>query len=252
MIKSFLISVLFSLSVYNGYCQEGFNITKWVENISETVVDLDGNVYHIQKIGNQLWLKENLKVTKFNNGHEIKLVQEDSLWITLNSPSYSNLIGITNRFTGLDSSATNQILYNYYVVSDTQNVCPLGWKVPDTNDWNKLQKYMEKINKQFSSLLGSGYPPNYKDTIGEDKRMEMLWRKKYNVGFSSKPFGYRSGQSGEFKDYSDFGYWWSTHPKFIAIAWARIQNRGFGIDDVHLEEMKVDKRDGYSIKCIKE
>lgn len=252
MRKPLLISFFISLSALCSFSQEPFNNNQWVTNLPETVVDIDSNVYNIQKLGEQLWLKENLKVTRFNNGDEIQLTQTDSLWTISKYPSYSNLIGIRHTSHGLDSNKTNEILYNYFVVSDTQNVCPVGWKVPDTADWNKLESYMEKANEEFSYATGLIYPPNYKDTIDTETRMDMLWNANYNVGFSSNPYGYRSARTGEFVNYLDYGYWWSNNSDFIATAWARIQNRGFGIDDIHLEENKGNKQSGYSIKCIKE
>ena len=216
------------------------------------VVDIDSNVYQLQKIGKQVWLKENLKTTRFNNGNEIRLVQDDSLWTISQFPSYSKLIGITHTSDGLDSSKTDEILYNYFVVSDTQNVCPVGWKVPDTSDWSELERYVKRANEEFSYITGLSYPPDYKDTIDTEVRMDMLWNPNYNVGFTSQPYGYRSNRTGEFQSYFDFGYWWTTDLNFVATAWARIQNRGRGIDDIHLVENRRNKQSGYSIKCIKE
>lgn len=32
------------------------------------VADIDGNIYHVVKIGNQVWTMEDLRTTRFNNG----------------------------------------------------------------------------------------------------------------------------------------------------------------------------------------
>src|SRR5690606_41700866 len=93
------------------------------EIMPETVTDIDGNVYHTVQIGGQLWMVENLRTTKFNDGATISLVSDSTAWVALTTPGMS----VFNNSTNLDTINTNRNLYNRYNVN-TGKI--------DTQDWS--------------------------------------------------------------------------------------------------------------------
>ena len=54
---------------------------------AQTVKDADGNIYVTLNIGKQVWMGENLKTTRLNDGKAIPLVTVDEKWKALRTPA---------------------------------------------------------------------------------------------------------------------------------------------------------------------
>ena len=113
-----------------------------------TLTDTDGNVYKTVKIGNQEWMAENLRVTRYNDGSPILLDTSSVSWdgfdtVTMSyvtTPKYC----FFNNTTNADSIKKYGALYNWYVVSPTnpKKIAPVGWHVPSVSDWTVLTKFL--------------------------------------------------------------------------------------------------------------
>lgn len=108
-----------------------------------TVTDADGNVYHTVRIGKQIWMVENFRSTKFNDGTPIAHVPDSVSWQNLVSPGYCFFGNTTNQ----DTIKLFGALYNWYCVKSTK-FAPAGWHVPNDDDWEKLQNFL--INKGYN------------------------------------------------------------------------------------------------------
>lgn len=103
------------------------------DNPANTVVDIDGNVYHTVTVGTQIWMVENLKTKHYRNGDPI--VNGSGL----KSTSANDTIGKAYAYE--NSKANVEIygwLYNWYAVADGRNVAPIGWHVASDADFKKL------------------------------------------------------------------------------------------------------------------
>jgi uncharacterized protein (TIGR02145 family) len=105
---------------------------------SGTVTDVDGNLYNTVKIGNQCWLKENLKTTRYRNGASITHVVDSVAWvrdsIIIPAWCYYNFDVTTNPTFGKT--------YNWYALVDTNQLCPAGWHIPTDSEWTELVNYI--------------------------------------------------------------------------------------------------------------
>ena len=108
-----------------------------------TVTDVDGNIYHTVKIGNQCWLRENLRVKKYADGTVISESSYNST--TVGYWSYPN--------EDSSNQLSHGLLYNWAAVmrgatscdsipSGVQGICPIGWHVPSNAEWTQLINYV--------------------------------------------------------------------------------------------------------------
>lgn len=229
-----IIAVMLILSI--GCKEEPRLLTHEYE--TGTTTDIEGNQYKTVKIGTQWWMAENLKTTKLNDGLEIPIITDDSLWMNQNSPAYCIF---DNNESYKESYGA---LYNWYIV-DTEKLCPSGWHVPSDSEWMALHDYVADFghlgNEGYALKAISGWNNTYG---GIDKH-----------GFSAIPGGYRSSEIGYFMELGDKGTWWSStdvmwevdgkeYPK--AWTWSMrstetiVQRRLYSIEN------------GYSVRCVKD
>jgi uncharacterized protein (TIGR02145 family) len=99
---------------------------------SNVVRDVDGNIYKTIKIGDKIWMQENLKVTHYRNGDPIPNITDSTLWMNTKKGAYCNYNNDTNYVHIYGR------LYNWYAVNDPRNICPVGWHVPSDSDYSQL------------------------------------------------------------------------------------------------------------------
>ena len=96
---------------------------------SNTLSDIDGNTYKTVKIGEQVWMAENLKVTKDRDGKEIALGSDTST-------------STPHRYCP-DNLQYNVEEYGYlYNWEAAMRVCPKGWHLPTDAEWTQLTDYV--------------------------------------------------------------------------------------------------------------
>jgi uncharacterized protein (TIGR02145 family) len=102
-----------------------------------SVTDIDGNSYRTIRIGDQVWMAENLRVTKYRNGTEIPYVTDMFEWSVLTSAAYC-----WPHHDETAMAATYGAFYSWYAVADPKGLCPQGWHVPSDGEWALLTDFL--------------------------------------------------------------------------------------------------------------
>lgn len=201
--------------------------------------DIDGNVYQIKTIGSQIWMIENLKVSKFNDGTIIPELQENLAW---NSNTNSASCRIDNDKYGK--------LYNFYAIADNHKLCPSGWHVPSDSEWKTMEMFlgMTQIQVDSTGLRGTGEGGELKISGCNPEGWSCTNVGATNSsGFSALAGGYRY-DNGVFSNIRESSYFWTSTEYDNSIAW----NRSLSKDNAKIGRLNVNKTFGFSVRCIKD
>jgi uncharacterized protein (TIGR02145 family) len=233
-VSHFLLVIAAMLFILTNSCKKDKD--KDITNNSPTniVTDIDGNIYHKVTIGQQVWLVENLKVTKFQDGSTIANVIGSAEWSVLATPAwcyYTNDQQYDNPYGKL---------YNGFAIIDKRKICPKGWHVPSDVEWTTLVNFLEPL--AGGSLKESGTTHWQSPNEGATNLS----------GFTALPGGYRAG-IGEFPyvGIANLGYiglWWSSTDYDTDNLWIRtMSNTG---TSVYSQDGFI--KAGLSCRCIED
>ena len=196
-----------------------------------TVSDVDGNSYATVKIGTQCWTQSNLTVSKYRNGDTIPNITDGTQWWQMNTSSTG---AWCNNGNNTNLGTIYGKLYNWYAVSDSRGLCPMGWHVPTDMDWTILMNY-----------LGG------QSVAGEAMKSTTGWLNNRNgtnsSGFTALPGGWRY-PGGGFYCCSWDGSWWSSSVAGSGIAWYRSLDWSNAVVGVGTTDM----RNGLSVRCVRD
>jgi len=209
-----------------------FTLWEVIYSPAQTVTDFDGNLYDTVIIGNQVWFRQNLRVTHYSNGDPIPNIPGGASWNSLTSGArcYYN-----NDSTAFDS--VYGALYNWYAVQNSNEICPVGWRVPSDADWTIAENFLEGSfvagGKMKEADTAHWLPPNTGATNSS--------------GFTGLPGG-MLGVNYTFETLHENGLWWSSTSSGGSYAWSRYLWYLFtGID-----RNPTPKTLALSIRCIRD
>ncbi len=196
-----------------------------------STVTYDGVTYNTVQIGDQCWLKENLRTTKYNDGTSITNVTDNATWTSTTSGAYCCYSNDTSNCT------TYGALYNWYAVN-TGKLCPSGWHVPSDAEWDTLVNYLGGVNVAGGKLKETGTTHWWSPNNGATN----------SSGLTALPGGLRSGYEGKFLNLGGSGYWWSRSEEGGSTAWVRT----LSYNNANVNRYSINERDGFSVRCLRD
>ncbi len=195
------------------------------------VNDFDGNIYNTVLVGTQIWLKENMKTTKYSNGVTIPRVDLFGSWDDQTDGAFCVYLNTDSK------KDTFGLLYNYYTVVNSNKICPVGYHVPTEADFDVLIAYLGG-----TAVAG-----------GKMKEVSEVW-KTPNTGASNSaefyglPGGMRVGAGGAYQHINDIMYMWTESQVDASNA------RGIYVryDNSSIYKAATPKLAGYSVRCLKD
>lgn len=214
-----------------------------------TVTDIDGNVYPTVLLGQQCWMQENLRATRYADGTIIDCGSTSSFNVAY------------RYYPNNDSNNVSSYgyLYNWKAVMNNstsisnpggvQGICPTGWHVPSEAEWTQLLTYVGSqspyiyngdstcVAKALASTRGWESNPT-ENTPGYDPETNNA------TGFSALPAGAYATSPYNF---GSFAYFWSATEENVNIA-----RRLFLQTSNSIVTFSSDvKSTGVSVRCVK-
>ena len=218
-----------------------------IKNQAQFVTDVDGNVYKTITIGDQIWMKENLRVTHYNNLDPIETTIPVTKDITGETDpkyqwAYDGDEGYIDTFGRL---------YTWFVATDSRGVCPEDMHVPRDDEAAALSTYLAnhgygyngdgtKIAKSMASTLHWDYD-SIPGAVGHQPELNN------SSGFSAQPAGLRNSVFSYFNSIGFNASWWCSTEYSTDRAYQRYLLKRYS----YVTRSNAPKITGYPIRCLK-
>ncbi len=199
-----------------------------------TLTDIDGNIYRTVKIGEQIWMAENLKVTHLNNGTPIPYQPDNMSWCNTSSLAYCWYANNSGNYE--DPYGAH---YNWFA-ADNENICPSGWHVPTVDEFNILRDSYGGRETSGGKMKETGTRHWRSPNTGATNES----------GFTALPGGARSSFSeGMFMGIYNFCEIWTASQSSDS---ERVYAVYMNYYETYSAITSAFKNDGHNIRCMKD
>jgi len=217
--------------------------------IHGTPVTYEGQTYKTVKIGEQVWMAENLNYNAagsrcYGEGGGVYVDGESTVTLSdaeiqANCTKYGRLYNWSTTMS-LPSNC-NSTSCASQIGAKHKGICPNGWHIPSDADWNNLVHYIDGTNpagRYLKATSGWKY-------CGNDNSYSYKCEDKY--GFAALPGG--NGHSdGSFDNVGYYSSWWSTTEDNASYAYRRRMD--YNHEDV--DRRYFDKSRLFSVRCLQD
>ena len=217
---------------FTSFTNENYEVISDPFRILGTMADTDGNEYNSIRIGDQLWMKQNLKTTSDANSIAIPNITDNAEWAALEDNN------LDKAYCWYNNEVVNADIYGgLYTYATALDACPYGWHLPSDDEWDELT---------VTTLGGNS-------VAGGKMKAITLWNEPNTgatdeSGFDAYGTGYRDyiNEGTSFFYQNELGFWWSSNEvsEINSSKRALYNNNG----TVNTDGNK--RSNGFSIRCI--
>lgn len=199
----------------------------------------DGKVYKTVKIGDQVWMAENLNVSTFRNGDSIPHAETNEEWENAGKEGKPAWCYYENNSNNGDKYGK---LYNWFAVIDRRGLAPKGWHIAIKTDWEILIQYLGGVKE-------TGYLTfNFKSLSTSQTDYSTFWG---NISGERSWHGFTKSLNFVSLGENSYSNWWvgrmnrkdrSRHNYFRYLFESKILEN---VIDCYAAE-------GHSVRCIKD
>lgn len=240
--------------------------------IKKAVEDVDGNKYDAVKLGEQVWMAENLrtksKAKPYPKDIDIKEWPEEFYYALGDDPEID--VKLSAR------GCSDDVYYNVFAAR-SQSICPEGWRVPSKSDVEQLLDYLPTQKEYISgnseynvakSLASASSEWTHYSNPSEDEYAHVGCNPintNNATGFNARPKGSMSRYSGRISS-DNISRVYLSYTSVLAIFWTSTENNELGISNycfgfnygnsnvlTEFEEGRLSTSESFvPIRCIKE
>ncbi|MBP5710454.1 MAG: T9SS type A sorting domain-containing protein [Bacteroidales bacterium] len=252
----------FKLDIYNTlaittvnlytYYYDGFSVRCVRDELgpscpgTPTLTDIDSNVYNTVQIGNQCWMRENLRTTKYADGSSIS---QYNWYYPNNDTSTKATLGLLYKWSG--------VMYKSYSSnanpSGVQGICPTGWHVPSDAEWTQLITYVRSQSQYVCGSTITQIAKALADTTGWNNSTNVCAvgdspSSNNSTCFSALPAGYFDSD-GNYSGSGIYVRFWSA----TSVNNSQAYMRGFSNNDRGMMYYGPQPTSyGFSVSCLKD
>ena len=229
-----------------------------------SLMDVDGNIYNTVQIGEQCWMRENLRTTRYADGTLIPLGESFSTevgyrYCPMNDSTLVSNYGLLYNWAavmrGMSGSTANPI--------GVQGVCPDGWHVPNNYESLVLIQFVEHQGQNLCDGLIDQIARSLAATVGWDwsGSSDTCMVGNTNMSsnnstcFSALPAGFYTGDNTG-PNYGGLGYvtfYWTSSGSYASIGnyihYWRIHANDAAINHSAFYD---EYGDAQSVRCVKD
>ena len=217
--------------------------------------DYDNNSYRVVKIGNQCWMKDNLRTKHYADGTNISQGSNSMFALTTSisyyfypdgNSAYASTYGLLYNWKAAIRTISNASTAN---PSGVQGVCPNGWHLPSEAEYTQMTEYVQAqseyvCNPSYTNYVASAFASNegwMSSGIGCAPGNNLAANNA--TGFNAMPAGQWAQDPSGISQYASF--WGASGDSSTAYSWNLLVNHPYPVVSYDMSEW------AYAVRCVR-